>query len=146
MSKDFNETVLHRIRSRWSCACGGQTMSLMRRRAVEKRVRRAARLSWVPRFHLGHATAQMTNGRCQLCGLLLVSTCDFSRLFRSQHAGLQVTFGRQQFHAARHCHYISGGSCTYSPALPRSANVQGTPSTETCVRVRGVVTQLLRAT
>jgi hypothetical protein len=59
-------------------------MSLMHRRAGEKKVRRAARLSWVPRFHLGRATAQTTIGRCQLCGLLLVSTCDFSRLLRSQ--------------------------------------------------------------
>jgi hypothetical protein len=62
MSKDFNETVPQRILSRWSSACGDG----------EKSVKRAARLNWVPRFHLGRATAQTTIGRCQLRGLLLV--------------------------------------------------------------------------
>jgi hypothetical protein len=48
MSKDFNETVPKGsdLAARWSSACGGQTMSLMRRRAVENSVKksRAAKL------------------------------------------------------------------------------------------------------
>ena len=131
MSKDFNETVLHRIRSRWSCACGGQTMSLMRQRAVEKSVRRAARLSWVPRFHLGRATAQTTIERCQLCGLLLLSTRDFFLACGKSRASSVI---RQ---AAVSCspelsvqHAVKLGKCTWD--------------TETCARVRGVC-QLLRA-
>jgi hypothetical protein len=133
--------VPQRIRSRWSCACGGQTMSLCRR-AVEKNVRRAVRLNWVPRFHLGRATAQTTIGRCQLCGLLLVSRIDM-RFFSpaAQSAGLQVTFGRQQFHAARHRHCKLAVAVPTAPVLSvqHAAKLRCTRDTEeTCVRVHGV--------
>ena len=145
MSKDFNETLLHRIRSRWSCASGGRMMSLMRRRAIEKSGRRAARLSWVPRFHLGRATAQTTIECCQLCCLLLVSTCDFSRLLRSQQASSDIRQAAVSCRARSAALSLWTGGC-YSPVLSvqhaaklgKCTKGHRAPRHVCSVRVRGV--------
>ena len=60
----------------------------------------------------------------------------------AQSAGLQVTFGRQQFHAARHCHCKLAVAVPTAPVLSVQHAAKLSKCTrdteETCVRVHGV--------
>jgi hypothetical protein len=101
MSNDFNETVPQRIR--W----------LRHRRANDEPHAPAGCREKCQKSRAAKLGATLSPGTCDGAGdhramstLRPASGIDM-RCFSpaAQSAGLQVTFSRQQFHAARHCHY-----------------------------------------
>ena len=105
MSKDFNETVPQKdpISLVFRLAAGTNDESNAPAGCREKcQKSRAAKLGAT----LSPGTCDGADHHRAMSTLRPASGIDTRFVWpAAQSAGLQVTFGRQQFHAARHCHY-----------------------------------------
>jgi hypothetical protein len=136
MSKDFNETVPQK-----------DPISLVFRLAAgtndESNAPAGCREKW-QKSRAAELGATLSPGTCDgadhhraMSTLRPASGIDTRFVWpAAQSAGLQVTFGRQQFHAAKYCHYELVAAVPAARIVCATrCQAECTRDTETCVRV-----------